>query len=278
VTAGGYHLVNGIPVGRTSYGDREKASYLPGRFGRSRYGVGFLPLGIVESGPEATACHLEAAWDQGVRIVVADACTDDDLLHLGQACIHATRSVLPVGSAALFEQICPPLSAGGLPCLFVCGSLDPVSRRQAAAVERTGTVRVEIDPERLRGGRRPEEARILRACLAALAGRKDLLLSTPAIRIPHGEPLGTGLGRLVRKILDRRRVSGLFLTGGDVAVSVIRSLEAEGVEILRRLSPLVPAGRLKGGPFDRLPVVTKGGGVGEEDILIRAGHHFREGF
>jgi D-threonate/D-erythronate kinase len=278
ITAGGYHLIDGVPVGRTSYGGREKTSHLPGLFGKSRYGVELLTLEIVESGLQPTVDFIEAAWDRGVRIVVADACTDDDLFHLGKACMHVRHSVLPAGAAALFEQICPPVSPGGFPCLFVCGSLDPVSRKQTAALEREGVTRVEVDPGRLRKKKTTEEARVVRICLAALKGRNDLLLSTPAVRVPHGEAVSAGLGRLVRMILDRQRVSGLVLTGGDVAVSVIRSLEAEGVEILQRLSPLVPAGRLKGGPFDRLPVVTKGGGVGEEEIFIRALHHFREGF
>jgi uncharacterized protein YgbK (DUF1537 family) len=41
------------------------------------------------------------------------------------------------------------------------------------------------------------------------------------------------------------------------------------------MSPFVPIGRLNGGPYDGLRVVTKGGGVGDKDILVRTVNYLR---
>ena len=87
--------------------------------------------------------------------------------------------------------------------------------------------------------------------------------------------IGQLLGIIVARLLENMQISGLILTGGSIAAEVIRKLKAKGIILVKDLSPLVPLGCLAGGPFDGLRVVTKGGGVGEMDILVRAVNHLR---
>ncbi len=74
------------------------------------------------------------------------------------------------------------------------------------------------------------------------------------------------LARVARETIDIQKVSGLVLTGGDILVSIIRALEATGIEVKRQLANLVPVGILRGDHFDGLSVITKIGGFGEEQI------------
>lgn len=60
-----------------------------------------------------------------------------------------------------------------------------------------------------------------------------------------------------------RGVEGLFATGGDVSAALFAELGAHGLDVEEELVPLAVAGTFVGGPWARLPVVTKGGLVGD---------------
>lgn len=62
-------------------------------------------------------------------------------------------------------------------------------------------------------------------------------------------------------------VSGLFLTGGEVAVWVVRALGAEGIELVKEVEPGIPLVRLLEGPHAGLPMITKAGGFGVEETM-----------
>ena len=59
----------------------------------------------------------------------------------------------------------------------------------------------------------------------------------------------------------------LVLTGGETAMSMIRLLQGEGIEIEDELLEGIMKGHLKGGKWDGLKVVTKAGAFGKEDTL-----------
>jgi uncharacterized protein YgbK (DUF1537 family) len=58
-----------------------------------------------------------------------------------------------------------------------------------------------------------------------------------------------------------------ILTGGETAMSIIHLLQADGIEIEDELLEGIMMGRLKGGRWDGLTVVTKAGGFGKGDTL-----------
>ena len=63
-------------------------------------------------------------------------------------------------------------------------------------------------------------------------------------------------------------VSGLYTTGGDVTATVMRELGAMGMEIDKEIVPLAVGGRLVGGSADGLPIVTKGGLIGDTGTAV----------
>jgi uncharacterized protein YgbK (DUF1537 family) len=60
-----------------------------------------------------------------------------------------------------------------------------------------------------------------------------------------------------------------MLTGGETAIAVLRALEAHGLRLSGQLEPGLALGTLAGGPFDGLAVLTKAGGFGDADTLVR---------
>jgi uncharacterized protein YgbK (DUF1537 family) len=60
----------------------------------------------------------------------------------------------------------------------------------------------------------------------------------------------------------------LVLNGGETAFRVLVSTQATGVQLGGEWRPGVPYGKVIGGPWQGLPVVTKAGGLGSEETLL----------
>ena len=79
----------------------------------------------------------------------------------------------------------------------------------------------------------------------------------------------------MRRNLEEHPVDGIFTTGGDVTAALLAELGSHGLEISDEVVPLAVAGTVVGGPWDGLPVVTKGGLVGDADTTVACLDHLR---
>ncbi len=77
------------------------------------------------------------------------------------------------------------------------------------------------------------------------------------------------LADLARARIERSRPGALLLTGGETAIAALRALGAGGLRLTGEIEPGVALGALVGGPFDGLALVTKAGGFGDPDLLVR---------
>lgn len=71
-----------------------------------------------------------------------------------------------------------------------------------------------------------------------------------------------------------RGAGALFITGGDTASAVLFAIGARAIAIQHEVVTGVPWGVLSGGSFDGRPVVTKSGGFGAPDTLVRVAEFF----
>ena len=71
-----------------------------------------------------------------------------------------------------------------------------------------------------------------------------------------------------RILLAGPEYTGLYTSGGDISVAVCNRLRAYGIHLHREVVPLGSFGQLKGGNFDGLEFITKGGMVGDENALV----------
>lgn len=67
----------------------------------------------------------------------------------------------------------------------------------------------------------------------------------------------------------RRDVSRCYLSGGDIARGFLEQAGAKGVDLVCELLPLAVCGRLVGGRFDGLLLLTKGGMIGGPDAIFQ---------
>ncbi|MEA3345627.1 MAG: nucleotide-binding domain containing protein, partial [Chloroflexota bacterium] len=82
--------------------------------------------------------------------------------------------------------------------------------------------------------------------------------------------LARALGEMAARLAGRHKLAGLVVTGGDVALAVCRALKATAVSLVTEVAPGIPLGRIRGGPQEGLPLITKAGGFGQEDAIIAA--------
>ncbi|WP_291637134.1 nucleotide-binding domain containing protein, partial [Clostridium sp.] len=75
------------------------------------------------------------------------------------------------------------------------------------------------------------------------------------------------LGEITEKVIKQSKISGLFLTGGDTAIGIIKRLGVSGASIKQELMTGIPLMTLYGGENQGLKVITKAGAFGEENAI-----------
>lgn len=245
-----------------------------------------LDLGIVRGGLAAIRRELSVS---GPAVFIADAETDADLALLAEAAVVAGVRLL-CGSAGLARALGrslhlePTASAPEVPApvrgpiLVVAGSRHPRTARQIEVAQQRGAV--VIRPEGPLLGVSGDVAADAAEVGFHLSRGRDVIVTTVGLgESPHGsQGVAVRLAKLVQSLLTETPVGGLVLTGGDIANAVCTVLGSTTLWLRGEVEPGIPWGRLLDGQCPGLPVVTKAGGFGTDEALVRAIQQLRGGF
>jgi uncharacterized protein YgbK (DUF1537 family) len=94
-------------------------------------------------------------------------------------------------------------------------------------------------------------------------------LNRPTFAIRRGQTTAEEIRRHLRG------AGALFITGGDTASAVLAAIGAQSIAIQHEVVTGVPWGVLSGGSLNGTPVVTKSGGFGASDTLVRVADFFK---
>lgn len=311
IVVGGYSLIDGNLLARTEVRNDVRTpvneSFIPRLLsGQTRRPVAQLTAECLTEGPGGVAEGLKNLYNQGVRIVVVDAVTMDDIRMIADACHRLRIPVLSVDPGPFttclingyaekqHETVSVPAEGTGT-VLVAVGSTTVHSRRQIDVLcKDPQTERVVIHPECFLQDGEACNAEVSRAAEEAIA----LLKRTPApravvldtateasqfgteeeqqrddARAANGEdPVVDNLGRILRIILsDPERVSGLaglYVTGGDTMAAILAQLEVSCVRVHDYIVPQVDLCRIVGGALNGMVVASKGGLVGDDQIAL----------
>ena len=72
---------------------------------------------------------------------------------------------------------------------------------------------------------------------------------------------------VVKILKETEKFEGIYSSGGDITIALLEKLKAIGVEIREEVIPLAAYGRIIGGDFPDLKLVSKGGMVGDEKTI-----------
>ena len=245
----GVLLVGGVPVAETPAAADPHApvqeSHLPTLLKRqTRRAVQWLhrpSSGHTRATLMAELHTLAAGCRADGAVVVCDARDDADLAAIVLAAEGLEQGLAPllVGSAGLARPLADRLAAERNPgVLVLCGSLHPAARSQLHWLEQANDPHVTILST-------PEQAGVYPNPAAALAQEAHAWLAAHAAR-------------------------GIVVTGGDTLHAVLRALHAHGVDLIQEAAPGIPLGRIAGGPWAGLRIVSKAGGFGRPGALADA--------
>lgn len=257
--------------------------------------VGQIELATVRRGAKELVAALEAART-GSQVLVLDAASEEDLRNIARAISHLRQEVIVAGAAGLAAHLpmawnLKPVSTNLLnkkrTILLIAGSRNKVT---AVQVQRLAEVYpcqvVKVDTEAILTGEPAVEIeRVLKDATNRYPGSGLILVAVSSLfqDIEEDKVFNSGskaiacaLGTIASRLLNLRKISALIVTGGDTAVHVCRALEARGINLATDLLPGIPLGYLEGGRGDGLPIVTKAGGFGSPDSLIKVNEFLQQ--
>ncbi|PSK92301.1 uncharacterized protein YgbK (DUF1537 family) [Murinocardiopsis flavida] len=294
VTVDGLQLLDGVPLERTELAVDPLSPMHTSDVAEIIAQQSALPVRHV---PIRQITHAMLTADLlagGEPVLVCDAFTEQHLADIAAAAAEAHRrdgtvwvSVDPGPAGALLADELRLRGRAGTrgPLLGVVGSATELTRRQLDAVARTGPVRfVDVDAARFGAdpGHRSEVALRLAEALEASRFPQLVVLRTAGsaadvvelpIRDRRALPrqiaeLVEGVLRGIERDLGAHALpTGLYTSGGDVTSAVLDTLGVQAFEVGGEVIPLAVHGILSGGLLDGVPVVTKGGMVGDDSAL-----------
>lgn len=287
VTVEGQQLLNGNRLEETELAQDPRTpvdtSDVAEVLGRStRLKVRHLPLRLVTGAREQLGAAIRDLLSEDVDVIVADAITVDHLNRVATAAAAADdvrwMTVDPgPGAVAMAAALGLQGTSGAGPLLAVSGSATALTRSQLQrliAVRTCHVVRPATLPDSVVPDVDATVPKVVRAVTEAGPGEIVLLASvlqdSDVRRLSPGEgdALPAALGRITRRVLQETSVDSLYTTGGDITAAVLDQLDGQGLEVEDEVVPLAVAGEIVAGPWAGLPMVTKGGLVGDADTTV----------
>lgn len=241
-----------------------------------------LGCGHVAAEPGESAPSLAARIAKAGDVVVVDARNDEDLELLARAIAELGERVMPVGAGGLAVPLARVWAGADQrsPVIVVVTSQHSAARAQAEALRAAGatvwlpTLAQMADAAQWEAWAAPLVENLAKSdsdaqtlLLLAPEGRRDDLDS---------DTVAERLGTLAARLVTETGAAGVVATGGDGARQTLLALAANGIALVDEVMGGVPLGTMTGGKAAGLPVVTKAGGFGTEDVLVRAVRAIRD--
>lgn len=246
--------------------------------------AGLIDYTDVARGPDAIRARIAALKAAGVKVAIADAVSNADLMHLGRALKDMPLVTAGSGVAIGLPQnfALTGAAATALPRstgyrAIVSGSCSVATHTQVAHFVRHGGAARAIDPVKLAASASEVEQ--------ALAWAKPLLPAGPVLLYSTATPaavqaiqsqLGAGragqlienaLATIARGLVDAG-VDQLVVAGGETSGAVVQALGIEALRIGLQIDPGVPWTLSLGAR--PIALALKSGNFGGEDFFVKA--------
>lgn len=280
-TVNGVLLVNGVPVAETQFArdpiSPVKESHIPTLLEKSMGRlVGTISVTDIEASAEAL---YRKVTQMPEKVIVADVTDQSHLVGIVQGNVLAQGRWLLCGSGGMARELHlflgkPPQavptgksdSPMG-PALVVVGSQNQVVGRQLLkAKDERGLSILNVDVANLDRGKLAAEASRVLAERRSAAVSSTFVPYVPELKYK----MAPFLAEVVSDIIAKHEVAGLFLSGGDIALAVCQKLDVSAIRVNGEVEAGIPAGELIGGRGEGMRVVTKAGGFGTEQALVKA--------
>ena len=253
-------------------------SYIPDILARdTQMPIGLVDIDVVKGGDLAGA--VESLVAKGTRILVFDAITRTDTLHIISTLLPRYPKVFWTGSLGLADGLAQYLYGDAQPvhfpatsprCLGFCASAYEIAKKQMEYSAARGLHLVSLDMDAYLDG----DSNVLEATVAQTleASRQGNTMLLPTVERYSYQP-GTSsailscFARLAPTICSQACFDRLVIVGGETSQTIFRELDVEHLSLGRALEPGVAQGRILDGMLAGKEFALKGGSMGTLSVL-----------
>ncbi|WHY66747.1 four-carbon acid sugar kinase family protein [Neobacillus sp. SuZ13] len=221
-------------------------------------------------------------------ILLIETHSDEEMLSLGNELLMNDALNITVGCAGFAKALAKIIFKNRdttqndikLPLLIVCGSVNPVTKKQIGFAEVNGFERVSLTIEQLWDKQYWDTVKGQENIHQYLKIEQPFMFETfgnvstdQVYQLPdQGNELrfriGQSLGYLVKNLLSNGIKRTILFTGGDTLYQSMRVLGLTEIKPLKELFPGIVLGSIDFKDEEHY-VITKSGGFGDEDLFIK---------
>lgn len=253
---GGRLLVDGVPVAHTAAADDPVTPVADSRL--ARLVPGATPASLLDLGRVPDPGHGRRA---DAAVLFVDATTDSDLDAV----------------AACLDRLGPPWVAAGSAGLAAAMARRWPHGRSGSQVAGRPATRILVGVSSLHPIALSSVERLRNTMATRGAPERPVVdvITTPAARA-DAAAVATGFGDRMAERLTEAPYDALVLIGGDGAAATLDRLGATAITVHTTLGPGVPIGAIVGGAAHGLRIVTRSGGFGDSESLVRIVDRLRQ--
>ena len=256
-----------------------------------KYSSTYFTLSDIEQPIEEIVKKIQEAIKKS-RVLVFDAVNNEDIIKISKAIIHSDIDIVTVDPGPFTLYYSKELQKKNhleKKILMVIGSVTATTKKQIEYIlqeEDIFLVKMKVEDFFEKETCLKEIERVIAYIKKGIASYDLFLVTTSPIGDEKkadlqklAENLNTTVEEIskiiantltetVVKILkETEKFEGVYSSGGDIIIALLEKLKAIGVEIREEVIPLAAYGRLIGGDFPNLKLVSKGGMVGDEKTI-----------
>ena len=256
-----------------------------------KYSSTYFTLSDIEQPIEEIVKKIQEAIKKS-RVLIFDAVNNEDIIKISKAIIHSDINIITVDPGPFTLYYSKELQKKNhleKKILMVIGSVTATTKKQIEYIlqeEDIFLVKMKVEDFFEKETCLKEIERVISFIKKGIVSY-DLFLVTTS---PIGDEKKADLQKLAKnlnttveeiskiiantltetvvKILkETEKFEGVYSSGGDITIALLEKLKAIGVEIREEVIPLAAYGRIIGGDFPNLKLVSKGGMVGDEKTI-----------
>lgn len=288
VTKDGIHYIDGVPVHQSVFGmdpyEPVVCSYIPDIIGKQSE----VKVRVVnEADVQADTKEL--------LITVYNANNDQEIKSIAEKLYESNQLKIMAGCAGFAAYLPDILKLKGnkrkipeLPNCFlvICGSVNPITRKQLDYAEQRGFTRIRLGPEqKLEKGyyQSTEGKKFLQNLIIICKNEKYCIIDTNdfpeqndtfkyanAKHIPLEDirvSISTTLGYIVKEVIASGIESALLITGGDSLLGCMKRVQCHEIAPICELAPGTVLSQIEV-EKKQYNLISKSGGFGEENLIV----------
>ena len=226
------------------------------------------------------------------RVLIFDAVNNEDIIKISKAVIHSNINIITVDPGPFTLYYSRELQKKNhleKKILMVIGSVTATTKKQIEYIlqeEDIFLVKMKVEDFFEKETCLKEIERVISFVKKGIASYDLFLVTTSPIGDEKkadlqklAENLNTTVEEIskiiantltetiVKILKETEKFEGVYSSGGDITIALLEKLKAIGVEIREEVIPLAAYGRIIGGDFPNLKLVSKGGMVGDEKTI-----------